>query len=450
MPVHGDLKTMSLCDLLQWAGLNHKTGVLELERNKVCRRIEFRKGKIGACSSDDPPSLLGQFLLSRGKITRECLQRALARQERTGENLGVILRDEGAMTQVELTRQVAAKAEETIQGLFDWEDAVFRFHEGATLEPNQIEVNLSVDDVLLKGIQHHDELQRMRKIFESSGVVLRHTGKPAPSKLLARTLPRQIWESIDGKKTLAEILLHAHGSEFLVIKLLYTLHTRGFVEIQEVRPAAPDAATLLDPPAECREEDDTKWDVFGLADLDPNVDLPETSGVGAPVAAEAPPMTAAIELDEEIDVASRMLARGEYEAALELLNASYRLHPNENHLRRLIAKAEKAYVKHVQRCGLSYDRVPVVREARDESSGDLGPQECFLMSLFNGEADVRSILWVAPLREVDALRTMRQLVDKQVIELREPTADGSADTTVESTAETNASGRRAPRADAAD
>jgi hypothetical protein len=124
-----------------------------------------------------------------------------------------------------------------------------------------------------------------------------------------------------------------------------------------------------------------------------------------------------------VEVATRLLERGEYEAALELLNASYRAHPDENHLRRLIAKAEEAYVEHVQRQGLSYDRVPVPVPDEDGSSlKGLGPQECFLMSLLNGEADVRSILWVAPLREVDVLRTLRLMLDKRLIELRKTNA----------------------------
>jgi hypothetical protein len=419
MPVHGDLKTMSLCDLLQWAGANHKTGVLELERNKVCRRIEFRKGRIGACSSDDPPTLLGQFLLARGKITRECLREALARQEKTGEHLGVILREKGVLSLRDLERQVAAKAEETIQGLFDWEDAVFRFHEGATLEPNQIAVSLSVDDVLLNGIQHHDELKKIRHVFESSGVVLARGGKPAPEQMLRRTMAGRIWESIDGEKTLAEILLHAHGSEYLVIKLLYTLFKGGFVEIREIRPVAADAATLLDPPPPSPQETAESWGAFGIDDDELNRDLPERPSLPAARASGIPTTDAGAELDAEVEVATRLLERGEYEAALELLNASYRAHPDENHLRRLIAKAEDAYVDHVQRQGLSYDRVPVpVADESGSSLTGLGPQECFLMSLLNGTSDVRSILWVAPLREVDVLRTLRLMLDKGLIELR--------------------------------
>ena len=40
------------------------------------------------------------------------------------------------------------------------------------------------------------------------------------------------------------------------------------------------------------------------------------------------------------------------------------------------------------------------------------------MSLLDGKSDVRSILWVAPLREVDVLRTLRLMLDKQLIEFR--------------------------------
>ena len=46
MSVYGNVRTMSLPDLLQWASVNKKTGVLELERNQICKRISFRDGQI--------------------------------------------------------------------------------------------------------------------------------------------------------------------------------------------------------------------------------------------------------------------------------------------------------------------------------------------------------------------------------------------------------------------
>ena len=420
MAVHGDLSTMSLCDLLQWASVNRKTGVLELERNKVCRRIEFRNGWIGACSSDDPPSRLGQFLLARGKITRDRLSEALARQQSSAESLGLILLDMGALTQKELAAQIAAKAEETIQGLFDWDEAVFRFHDGATLEPNQIEVSLSVDDILLKGIQHHDELKRIREVFPSSGVVLQRTGRPVPKELLGPNMARRIFESIDGEKTLAELLLHVHGSEFLVIKLLHALHRGGLVMIKETRPVEPNAATLLDPPPVVKRPSADSWETFGPDDFkDLDLDSAERGPARRPQGGEAPHASVS-ELDAEVEVARRLMTRDEHEAALELLNASYRAHSDESHLRRLIAKAEAAYIESALQHGLSYDRVPVPARSDDGSLPQgLGPQESFLISLLDGHADIRTILWLAPLREVDVLRSLRQLQDRGLIEIQD-------------------------------
>ena len=153
MPVCGDLSTMSLVELLRWASQGQRTGVLEVEQNMICRRIEFRKGWIGACSTDDPPAQLGQILLSRGKIDELQLREALERQQQRGQqNLGVILVQMGVLYPREVARYVAEKAEETIQGLFDWEEAIFRYHEGATLEPDQIEVSLGVDEIIERGV----------------------------------------------------------------------------------------------------------------------------------------------------------------------------------------------------------------------------------------------------------------------------------------------------------
>ena len=151
MALQGNLSTMSLSDLLRWAGANRETGVLELERNKVRKRIAFREGRIVACSSDDPSSLIGQFLLARGRITKEQLSEALGNQEQSGKTLGEILLEAGAITHEELATEVAAKAEENIYGLFDWIDAFFRYDEKAAPDPNIIEVDFSVDEIVDKG-----------------------------------------------------------------------------------------------------------------------------------------------------------------------------------------------------------------------------------------------------------------------------------------------------------
>ena len=50
-------------------------------------------------------------------------------------------------------------------------------------------------------------------------------------------------------------------------------------------------------------------------------------------------------------------------------------------------------------------------------SQDLSPEEGFLVSRVNGSWDLRSIISISPLREVDALRAFKKLRERGIIDL---------------------------------
>lgn len=409
MSVYGYLHTMSLPDLLQWASHNNKTGILELERNKVCRRITFRDGRIVACSSDDPPSRLGQFLLSRGKISKETLRESLARQERTGQNLGMIFQEMGVLTREEIESHVAAKAEENIYGLFDWPDAVFRFYHESTNDPFIIEVDLSVEDVLLRGIQRVDELQRIRQIFRSSGIVLERTSSPAPREVEASPMARRVFESIDGERAIAEILLRAHTSEFLVVKFLFTLYRKNIVRVKCEHPTKSDSATVLD-----------------TFELDGSLPRQDGRHGGEPHAGIeddlASPST------EAAEDAMQKMSRGEYREALEVLNAVYRACPDDNHLRQLVLQAESGYLKAARLSTFSPQRIPVpVGDPTVDVDSKLLPTELFLLTMLDGQTDIKSLVWVAPMREVDVVLALEHMYEAGAIQLCDPVDAESQD-----------------------
>jgi hypothetical protein len=392
---------MSLPDLLNWASVNRRTGILELERKKICKRIAFRDGHIVACSSDDPPALLGQFLLSRGKIDHDTLRTALERQETTGENLGTILEELGALPREEIESQVAAKAEENIYGLFDWTDAVFRFLENAPVDPNTIEVNLSVEEIMIRGAQRKEDLERVRKVFPSSGIVLRRTDRPTPNEVLSSPMAHRILDSINGERSVAEILLHAHASEYLVIKFLFSLYSQGVIEIAGERPVDPQAATLLDVPEA------------------------QTASPAEEPPGEKPGEAAQqqVDLSQEIENVQRLMSEGRYDAALDILNDCYRTRPDDNYLRHLALQAESGYLQSTRQGALSPAKIPVLLVTEiDPADSKLQPTELFLLSMLDGETDIKSLIWIAPLREVDLLRALQHMLDEGVIELRDPDA----------------------------
>jgi hypothetical protein len=410
MALFGSLRSMPLTDVLQWLGTTRKTGTLVLERDKVVKQIVFREGRVVGCSSDDPPELLGHYLVAQGKISEETLREALVRQAGTREYLGKILVGMQALNPDDLTRLLTSKAEETIFSLFDWEDAEFRFDEDRDPSGYVFPVEIGIEDVLLRGLKRYDEMKRIRTVFNDPGIVLTKTDREPPAEVFKNRLTKRIHDLITGDRTVAEILLHAHASEFLVTKFLFELFRNGIVEIAEVRPIRPAFAPATAPPPEQE----------AVACAAPVVSRGASAEARQPrpvsPAAVPPPAPAMAELQ----AARALMESGEFEGALDILNSQYRLHPGDESLRRLVAEAEAAFVDKAYRYYVPPHKIPVLRcPAESLTSEDLSPVEFFFLSRFNGTWDIRSIIQIAPIREVEALRTLKRLREKGFVELRD-------------------------------
>src|SRR6185295_17005415 len=116
---------MALTDLLQWLGSARKTGVVTLSHVSITKKIFVETGLVTGSVSNDPSEFIGQFLHSYGRITEEQLRDALAVKERSPDYLGTHLVRMGAISELDLTRLLALKTEESIYSLFGWESANF-------------------------------------------------------------------------------------------------------------------------------------------------------------------------------------------------------------------------------------------------------------------------------------------------------------------------------------
>ena len=384
MGMQGSLSTMTVADLLRWASHGRKSGLLEVEHGKTAKRVELRDGEIVSCSSDDPLSLLGQYLLGRGRITEDTLRSALRGQELTGASLGQVFVEMGVMSKVEVDRFVAEKAEESLLGLFDVRDGVFRFEEATAADPTMMRVEIKAQDLLARGESLRAEMDRIRAILKTGTVLSRSSRAPAAESLEA--LERRIYEAVDGRRTIAEVLLHARTSEFVAMKVLHHLYRRGALKIRDEQAVT----------------------VIGAS--------PESA----------------------VRLARQLVAGGDYEGALDALESAQRSHREDETLRRMISKVEAVFVETCYRREVPPDRVPTLLGARDRLlQEDLSPAEFFLISTIeNGALDVKSITWIAPMREVEVLRMIKRLLARGVIELREVAADSPpADETATSSSE---------------
>jgi hypothetical protein len=367
--VHGSLRGMPPTEILQWLGGNRKSGTLEVEHDREVRRIHFRDGTIRSCGSDYAPTLLGQYLLSRGRISESELRAALAQQEGSGRNLGAILVDTGRLSADELERFFAAKVEESIYGIFDWDDGTFRFEPWAEPPAGTIETELSVEHVLLHGATRQDEMRRVREVIGNDEAVLERTQAVLPDAVVASPVSKRVVELVDGRRTVREIVLHAHASRFLVERLL-----SGLVRSAVLR--------VIDRKAPMVSQSDT---------------------------ALAP--RAAIEAE-----ARRRIDADDPETALKILEDASRTDTTDEALLPLRDEAEGACFTQLFGRVLGPRRVPVV--VRQPAA--CTPEESFLLSLVDGKNDVRALIWLSPLRALVVVRSLKALVDRGAVVLRDP------------------------------
>jgi hypothetical protein len=321
------------------------------------------------------------------------------------------------------------KAQETIFGLFDWVDAEFRFADGEAEDANIFAVDMRVEDILLRGAQRWDEMQRFRTVFNDPGIVLGRTARKAPAEVFRNRMARRIYESINGERTVAEILLHAHGSEYLVTKFLYGLFRAGVAEVAGVKPVARELAheTVAPPQAEAPVAAMPPAPEAAPARpmAVPAVDAAKPSSPPkAAAAARSKPADAPRVVDEgDLEFARRLLNRGEFDSALDILDRAYKAQPGDEALRRLLAEAEASFVEKAYRHFLPPSKiVTLLRPVEMLTAEHLSPTEFFLLSRIDGTWDIKSIIQITPLREVDVLRTLKRMREKGLIELRDPVA----------------------------
>jgi hypothetical protein len=340
--------------------------------------FHFTEGRLSGATSNDPPLLLGQFLLSRGKITEDTLQEALELQETNHKSLGDILLESGAVTAEELEHACVAKAEETIFGMLEWTEAVVEFDLGTKPGPRMVKMDHSVADLLVQRAERQEELRRIREVFPDSGMVLCRAENAPPMAGDGSSLAERIYQAVDGKRTLAEIVLHTRTSDYLAMKLLFELYRRGTICVKHVQEVAPESGT---PEAAC-------------------------------------------------SLARRMIERGDHELALEVLGNAIHTHPQDNALTQLLAETEAAFLAKAYQSDLPKSAVPVCVTSREEllHVPGIGATELFLLdSVEEGKWDVKSLVRLSPVHEIDVVRALVRLKSGRHIELREQPQEATAD-----------------------
>jgi hypothetical protein len=383
MGIVGNLRTMQLEELLQWLSQSKKSGTLEINSGKVEKRIYFKDGRILSSSSSKPEEYLGHFLVSHGLISEMELAKAIELQEKTRTLLGKILVTTGALRENDLHRMLRFKAEESIYDIFSWTEADFRFLDDVLPESAMVPMSLDVTAIVMEGVQRVDEWRRIRQLIptqEAIPVAVRELDFDS-----ARPGERRILELIDDQRTVEEIRLQTHSSDFHVCRVLFEQHRLGSIKIIKPRWSTP-------PPAD------------GVA----NAASGSGSGGGSGTSTNA--IAASLSATALLEAARLYLEEQSYESAMRHLRAARSLEPDNREVQEALTLGERRIREEIERDGVRLNSVPQLAASMEQlTSAKISPQEGFMLTRINGTYDIHSIVKITPMPQIDALMVFWKL-----------------------------------------
>ena len=375
MGITGNLRTMALSELLQWLSLGAKNGTLLVEGHGIEKRIYFQNGRVASSSSSDQREYLGHFLVAHGYITEEELKMAMEVQEESSILLGKILVMINAISENDLLRLMRKKAEESIYDVFLWEEGDFEFIDNELPDQKMIPLSLDVTGIILEGLRRYDEWKRIRETLPTMAVVPRITRPLAFDRLSDQQ--KLIVPYVNGQRSIEEIAVQTHNSEFVVARMIYAGIRDGTMAVHQ-----------------------------------------RSIGVEAPVA----PRDRAAEIDQLVRRGREALA-SDPEGAWKLFRSAADLDPSDGRPRDAMRAAEDRLRARLAAEGVELHRVPVLKVPLDRlTSFNFTPNEGFVLSRINGSWDVKSILQISPIREIEVLLVFHRLLRDGVIEWRRPEA----------------------------
>lgn len=383
MSVIGNLKTMLPGDLLQWLSLGQKTGTLVVSNKAVEKKIFFRTGRVISSASNDPREYLGQFLMSHGYITEEELMKAMEVQQQSRILLGKILVMIDVINEADLQRLMRLKAEEEIYDIFLWNEGEFQFIDDELPQMEMVPLRVDVTGLIMEGTRRVDEWTRIRTLIAHEAIVPTVL-KEVPPEELEDDAERMVLNAIDGKRSLAELVLESRSSSFNVASTVYHLAREGYVKL-----------------------------------ADPTQVRVPTEAVKA--IAETAPFEESAEDDEVTSIIARAqqaLRVRDYEKAQRLLKAAENLDPTHQRVRNAIKGAEAAILSDLRSQGLHDSKVPRVSKPLEEiTEMNFTPNEGFILSRINGQWDLGSLMKISPIREPDAMLIFYKLWKDGIITL---------------------------------
>jgi serine/threonine protein kinase len=202
----GDLADVSPVRLLARLATDRETGQLIVERSGVTKEIFLVDGAPEFVSSNVPSERFGEYLVARGVISAGELSMALAILPRFQGKLGDTLVGLSLLRPLEVFRHLTRQVRDKIIDVFAWQTGRYRYFRGRMNKREAFPLGLDAFEILGAGVAGLPlESVRMRLDKLSAKRVRRaERQRPTPEHFRVGAGPRELWQRLDGKRTVGD------------------------------------------------------------------------------------------------------------------------------------------------------------------------------------------------------------------------------------------------------
>jgi hypothetical protein len=365
----GSFGVLPLGEVVEILARRKMSGALVCERGTVRKSLSVRHGAAVAAASNDPREFLGQLLINFGHLTEEQLTKAFQTQEESRIRLGKVLTMVGLVSPETVREVLAIKIRETLLDVFQWDSGVFTFDDGDPPAVDDMDAEVGLLEIAREAEFRATAWGAFRAQFPSGAAAVEVDEAKVSAGLGPDTIDGRLLALARDGKTIDEIALALHATDFHLYQRIYALARQGVV-----RAAPPPAAAA------------TGAEPVAPADL--------------------------------LDRARGLLAGGRADDAELVAAKAVELAPHSDAARSLLAEAERVLSERLRIELLDPPRTPRLRvAAQDLARLRLSSADRYLLSRCDGRRTVKDLSRIAPLRELEVLKAIRRLAATQLVEL---------------------------------
>lgn len=224
--LEGRIDLVPLGEVLQMLRFQQQTGVVAVKRGTAEVELCFHRGAIDLAQARNvsPEFLLGRYAIAEGILTREQLDRFIARG--FDGRLGAALVHANLLSPAQLEQILTRQSSEILYEVCRWRDGTFRFIQGTrSSEAEAAALGLPVELLVLEGFRRVDEwgqIEQEIRSFEDVFAVDAAVFESVGSKRLSPSENR-VLASVDGQRTVSEVITHSAMNSFDVCKTMFQL-----------------------------------------------------------------------------------------------------------------------------------------------------------------------------------------------------------------------------------